>query len=106
MVAQTAWCELCRFDDLLLARAVATSIASMEFDVRLCTIDGRRHIVQVDDGQARELADVLDEIIDEQREFDRMLADRSRAVRPARVMAVVTLTGAAELILLLAMMDW
>lgn len=117
MVAQTAWCELCRFDDLLLARAVATSIASMEFDVRLCAIGSTRrcdesgcgrppYVVQVDDRQVQELADVLDEIVEEQREFDRMLADRSRGVRPARIIAAVTLTGAAELILLLAVMDW
>ncbi len=118
MVLQATWCELCRFDDLVLARAVATSIASMEFDVRLCAIgcttrpddepdhDRPPYVVQVDHVDFRELADVLDEIIDEQREFDRMLADRSRAVRPIRIMTVVTLTGAAELALLLALMDW
>ena len=118
MVLQAPWCELCRFDDLALARAVATSIASMEFDVRLCAIgcttrpvDEPDHgcppyIVQVDDVDVRDLADVLDEIIDEQREFDRMLAGRSRAVRPIRIMTVVTLTGAAELALILALMDW
>ena len=118
MVLQSTWCELCRFDDLVLARAVATSIASMEFDVRVCAIGcttppddepnhGRApYIVQVDNVDVRDLADVLDEIIDEQREFDRMLADRSRAVRPIPILIVVTLTGAAELALILALMDW
>jgi len=106
MVLQATWCELCRFDDLVLARAVATSIASMEFDVRLCAIDRPPYIVQVEDVHVRDLAAVLDEIVDEQREFDRMLSDRSRSVRPMRIMTVITLTGAAELALLLALMDW
>ena len=35
MVAETSWRELCRFDDPLLARAVATSLEAMEFDVLL-----------------------------------------------------------------------
>ena len=90
----------------------------MQFDVPVCAIgcttrpddepdhDRPPYVVQVDHVDFRELADVLDEIIDEQREFDRMLADRSRAVRPIRIMTVVTLTGAAELALLLALMDW
>jgi len=106
MVLQATWCELCRFDDLVLARAVATSIASMEFDVRLCDSGRPPFIVQVENVDAGSLADVLDEIIDEQREFDHMLADRSRAVRPFRIMTVVTLTGAAEIALILALMDW
>ncbi len=118
MVLQATWCELCRFDDLVLARAVATSIASMEFDVRLCPIgcttrpdDEPNHgrppyVVQVDNADVRDLADVLDEIIDEQREFDRRLNDRGRSVRPMRIMTVITLTGAAELALILALMDW
>lgn len=115
---QATWCELCRFDDLVLARAVATSIASMEFDVRLSAIgcttrpddepnQGRPpYIVQVDHVDVRDLTDVLDEIIDEQREFDRMLSDRNRSVRPMRIMTVITLTGAAELALILALIDW
>jgi len=118
MVAQTSWCELCRFDDLLQARAVTTSIASMEFEVRLCAVgssartDPDSHpgrppfIVQVNLSDVRDLADVLDEIIEEQREFDRMLTRRSGATRSARLMTVITLTGAAEAALLLALLDW
>ena len=106
MVLHASWCELCRFDDLVLARAVATSIASMEYDVRLWDIGRPPYIVQVDNVDVRSLADVRDEIIDEQREFDRMLTDRSRVVRPFRIMTVVTLTGAAELALILALIDW
>ncbi len=118
MVAQTTWCELCRFDDLLQARAVTTSIASMEFEVRLCAVgssarsDPDTHpgrapfIVQVDISHVRDLAEVLDEIIDEQREFDRMLSGRSRITRTAPLMTVITLTGAAEVAVLLALLDW
>lgn len=116
MVAHS-WCELCRFDDLLLARAVTTSIASMEFDVQLCAIglaarsDDETHpgrppyVVQVHMDHVRDLADVLDEIIDEQQDFDRMLADRGRTVASGRIMTVIALTGVAELILLLAILD-
>ncbi len=117
MVAQSLWCELCRFDDLLLARAVTTSIAAMEFDVRLCAIglsarsDDEAHpgrppyLVQVHTDHVRDLADVLDEIIDEQQDFDRMLADRGRTTARSRIMTVIALTGAAELLLLLAILD-
>ena len=118
MVARTSWCELCRFDDLLQARAVTTSIAAMEFEVRLCAVgsstrsDPETHpgrppfIVQVDISDVRDLADVLDEIIEEQREFDLMLAQRSGTTRSARLMTVITLTGAAEAAVLLALLDW
>lgn len=118
MVARTSWCELCRFDDLLQARAVTTSIAAMEFDVRLCAVgsparsDPDTHpgrppfIVQVDITDVRDLAEVLDEIIEEQREFDRMLTQRSRVARTAPILTVITLTGAAEAVLILALLDW
>lgn len=118
MVAQTSWCELCRFDDLLQARAVTTSIASMEFEVRLCAVgssarsDPDTHpgrapfIVQVDISHVRDLADVLDEIIDEQQEFDRRLAAPRTAGRHARIVTVITLTGAADVLLLLGLIDW
>jgi hypothetical protein len=118
MVAESSWRELCRFNDPLLARAVATSIAAMEFDVRLRATDGPgsaraasrdgRHpyAVQVIASEWGELADVLDEIIDEQREFDRMLAQRRVAGRHSRIVTTITLAGAADLVLLLALIDW
>jgi hypothetical protein len=120
MVAE-AWRDLCRFDDGPLARAVATSIASMEFEVRLDeeqlsppALAGhdrrqeatRRFVVRVRQRHWLDLADVLDEIIGEQREFDRQLAERHAAGRHVRVVAVIGLAGAADLILLLALMDW
>ena len=58
------------------------------------------------EGRIHPVSQVLDEIIDEQREFDRMLARRSGATRSARLMTVITLTGAAEAALLLALLDW
>jgi hypothetical protein len=39
MTGLDQWRELFRCDDLKLARAVATSIAAMEFDVRLCSVN-------------------------------------------------------------------
>jgi len=117
MVAGSSWCELCRYDDLLLARAVTTSIAAMEFDVRLCAIglaartDDETHpgrppyVVQVHLDHVRLLAEVLDEIISEQQDFDRMLADRRRTTAEGRLMMVIALTGAAEFIVLLATLD-
>ena len=77
MVAETSWRELCRFDDPLLARAVATAIEAMEFDVVLRGADsppaaqdaaqpGRPpYVVQVVASEWGDLADVLEEIIDE-----------------------------------------
>ncbi len=107
MVATTSWRELCRFDDAALARAVATSIASMEYDVRLSPHPGRTpFIVEVIDAEWADLADVLEEIIDEQIEFDRLVDDRRAGTRHARIVAVITLTGAAEILLLLAIADW
>lgn len=122
MVADACWQELCRFDDLMLARAVATSIAAMEFDVCLCAAgdpdddeddDGRvdggadplrpPYVVQVSPGTWHELAAVLEEIIDEQQEFDRQVAQRPSTSRRVHVVvAVISLAGVGELILHLA----
>jgi hypothetical protein len=118
MVAETPWRELCRFDDLLLARAVAMSLEAMEFEVLLRAADsphgiddgprsGRPpYVVQVISSEWGELADVLEEIITEQQEFDRLILQRQVAGRHTRIVAVITLTGAAELLLMLALLDW
>lgn len=118
MVAETSWRELCRFDDPLLAHAVATSIEAMEFDVLLGAAGGPRgkdeaappgqppYVVQVVASDWGDLADVLEEIISEQQEFDRMLLQRRAACRHSRIVTVIVLTGAAELILMLALVDW
>ena len=102
------WRELCRFDDPGLARAVATSIASMEFEVHLSEPEGGQHrafVIEVEHGDWPELTDVLDEIIDEQQEFDRMRAHRRDASPRLLLVTVVGLTGTAELLLLLALLD-
>jgi hypothetical protein len=86
MIAPTDWRELARFNDLHQARAIATSVASMEFESRL--IDARGNdicveyeltydgpfAVQVPAGHWAELRDVIDELIAEQMEFDVRLA--------------------------------
>jgi len=121
MVADRCWRELCRFDDLLSARAVATSIAAMEFDVRLCAADAPAEpppehahdhpgrppfVVEVRSRHWHDLADVIDEIIAEQREFDLALESRRGAGRPARLVAVIALTGTVDLVILLSSLDW
>ena len=118
MVAETSWRELCRFDDLLQARAVATSIAAMEFEVRLCASEKRDrtdpadhpgeppYVVQVTPAQWQDLAEVLDQIIGEQQEFDRWLAEHRAAGRRIRVVSVICWAGAVELLVLLALLDW
>jgi hypothetical protein len=118
MVAETSWRELCRFEDPLLAHAVATSIEAMEFDVLLRAAGGpfgREHatsagrppyVVQVAASAWGDLVEVLEEIIAEQEEFDRMLMQRRTACRHSRIVTVIALTGAAELLLVLALADW
>ena len=118
MVAETSWRELCRFNDPLLARAVATAIEAMEFDVVLRTGDDPRgidgaprpgrtpYVVEVGAADWGDLTDVLQEIIDEQQEFDRLLIQRRAAGRHGRIVAVIGLVGAAELLLMLALLDW
>src|SRR2546426_4000189 len=92
-IARDDWRELYRCNDLLAARAVTTSIAAMEFDVRLrgrddphaldhdplafrpCDFPGP-YIIEVPQQHWGDLAQVLDQIIDEQAEFDALLAAR------------------------------
>ena len=49
---------------------------------------------------------MLEEIVAEQQEFDRMVLGQRAAGRHSRVVTVIALTGAAELLLLLALIDW
>jgi hypothetical protein len=118
MVAETSWRELCRFDDPMLARAVATALEAMEFDVHLRgaghppgaeeTADFGRppYVVQVVASEWADLTDVLEEIIAEQQEFDHMVIGHRAAGRHSLIVTVITLTGAAELLLILALLDW
>ncbi len=105
MVAQSSWRELHRCEDLLEARAVATSIAAMEFEARLYEGGGAYYIVEVRGADWADLADVLPEIIDEQQEFDRRLEQsRTGRVHP-RMIVIVSLTGLVEILAVLRLIE-
>ncbi|MBT8486509.1 MAG: hypothetical protein HKO59_07305 [Phycisphaerales bacterium] len=83
-----SWCELCMCDDLAEARAVATTVAAMEFECRVLdastgaeiepgveAID-RPCVVEVHPEDRDALGDVLEEIRQEQSEFDAAIAAR------------------------------
>jgi len=93
------WVELHREDGLADAMIVVTSVAAMEYDVRLVAADGRvinelpdefaeshdgterisgPFLVQVRAGDWPDLIDVLEPLIDEQREFDHGITQRER----------------------------
>lgn len=119
------WRALHRCTDLHQARAVATAIAAMEYDARVCEIEpsarrgvesrawsdtdpfsddwtreelGRAmtFVVEVPAEDWSTLADVLDEIVLEQQEFDRRIEDRRRS-QHARVFVVIGAATIAEL---------
>jgi hypothetical protein len=101
-----SWVELARFEDRPLASIVATTIEAMEFDVRLRDGDvpggEGAWIVDVDVTDQEALAEVLQEIIDEQVEFDRRIA--SQCGGPA-LGALLAITGAADVLLTLRLLD-
>ena len=120
-----SWRELYRCDDLLRARAVATCIASMEFDVRLeaChrpTRDSRNcvacddaacddqfpgpFVIEVPDDHYLDLAEVLAEIIDEQAKFDDQL-ERRRSHHQRVAVCAVVVAGVVETVLMLLLID-
>ncbi len=109
--SSNSWRELARFDDLPLARAVATSIASMEFDVRVSGADSEAvdvpdppYRIEVHHTHWHDLADIFDEIVDEQVEFDRRLAQRGVS-RDTGVIIIVMLTGTVDLFMLLRLLE-
>ncbi len=90
------WRDLFRCDGLPQARAVATSIEAMEYDVRVIDVatgrpvtdaagadPGGGFVVQTRPEEAVELHEVLDQIIAEQVDFDDYL-DRRDEVRLSR----------------------
>ncbi len=110
MYASAQWRELCRFDDPQLARAVATSVASMEFDVRLNPDDptdlaSPPFIVQVDDSDWATLTEVLDEIVDEQIEFDQHFAMHHVKYRRRRIVLILSLAGVVEALVILGLIE-
>jgi hypothetical protein len=107
MSSPGSWRELTRCDDLAEAGAIATSIAAMEFDVRIrdlgtgVVIGDEHHPGVGHDGGAvdvvngpcviearaedwADLTDVLDQIVDEQGAFDAHLERRDDLARRAR----------------------
>ena len=100
-----------------MARAVATSIAAMEFDVHLSATGGGAfdgeasppgrppYVVEVDPAHWGDLADVLSEIIEEQLEFDRRLEIHRGGRDGTRIIIVITLTGLAEILVMLGMLE-
>jgi len=78
----TAWRDLCWCEGLARARAIATTIAAMEYDVRLrhaatalsVTAEeedwGGPYVIEARAADWDELADVIDQIVDEQQQFD------------------------------------
>ena len=93
MRPHAGWRELYRCDELSRAGVVATSIAAMEFDVRLRDAGTGRYLdqpgsegeprrgpyaVETRAGDWEDLASVLDAIIEEQSQFDAYLLERDR----------------------------
>src|SRR5262245_51405767 len=95
------WRQLARFDDPGLASAVATTIAAMEFEVRL----EDPTIVEVLEHDQADLADVLEEIVAEQQEFDRLLEEKRRSAERAGIILLLVLSGAADVVVLLTALD-
>ena len=119
MYGTAQWQELCRFTDPQLARSVATSIASMEFDVRL-TGDDRRaqpglrestnpatapYVIEVNHSDWGGLADILDEIVDEQIEFDQLFETRHTKHSRQRIFVIITMTGIIEVLAILGLIE-
>ena len=119
MYGTAQWQELCRFADPQLARSVATSIESMEFEVRLAAGHGDPpreraetnslaqppYVIEVDHGDWQTLADLLDEIVDEQLEFDRLFEIRHTKLSRQRIFIIITLTGVVEVLAILGLIE-
>ena len=85
MSGQPHWVELHRYEGLGEARTIVTCIAAMEFEVQLRDLATGRPVEPEDEGAGgpyvidarpadrEDLADVLGEIVDEQREFDEFI---------------------------------
>ena len=103
MEPQGPWRQLCRTDEPHLARTIVTTIAAMEFPVRLRdaatgeVIEEREDIgdgpfiIDTHADHHAELADVLEDLIGEQEEFDAKLEQRDRFVRRARRIVLLVL---------------
>lgn len=100
------WQELCRFTDQTLSRAVATSIAAMEFDVRLIEIGNpNQYVIEVDHEHFDALNEILQEIVDEQIEFDELLEFNCTTRSRQRIIIIIALTGVVEVIAILGLIE-
>lgn len=115
------WRELYRCDDLVQARAVATSIAAMEFDVRLHaplakSVDDEPgedvvefncpgpYVIEVPEEHWPDLAEVLRDIIAEQAEFDERIELR-RYRHQRKLVVVLAVAGIADALILWRLLD-
>lgn len=106
----TTWRELFRSDDLTLSQSVLVSVLSMEFEARLRALGPQPKppigeepandhaepvgtapfVIEVRDHDWDDLAEVLDQIVDEQRSFDE---DVERRQRERMLVGAVLLLG-------------
>ncbi|MHC5002093.1 MAG: hypothetical protein ACYTJ0_03135 [Planctomycetota bacterium] len=98
-----SWRALYRCDDLNKARTVATCLAAMEYDVELHGLCGPVEIetdsagcfapfeVRVPATDWASLAEVLDEIIEEQEQFDELVGSLEQRVSQAERRLLVTM---------------
>lgn len=108
MQVTNKWLELCRFTDQGLSQAVATSIAAMEFDVRLIEIENqnqRQFVIEVDPEHFDALNDILQEIVDEQIEFDDLLNFHRTSRDRHRIIIFIAITGVVEVIAILQLIE-
>jgi hypothetical protein len=106
------WREIYRTDDAGDARMLATSIAAMEFDVRVRALRSGLplgeepdppgpYVVEAHADEAMSLREVVDEIVHEQRSFDEALNARDDRAFQAR--RVVLLAFAIIIMILVAL---
>ncbi len=113
-----AWRELYRCESLKQARTIITSISAMEFEVRLRNeLTGRlveaedkdgkgQYLIEARSADLQDLAEVLDQIVDEQREFDAFLEGWHSLASRSQLL-FFALAGIIILLLaVLAVLDW
>lgn len=108
MQVTNQWRELCRFTEQNLSQAVATSIAAMEFDVRLIEIGNqnqRQYVIEVDHEHFNALNEILQEIVDEQVEFDELLEFHRATRGRQRIIIIIALTGVVEVMAILGLIE-
>lgn len=120
MSDHASWRELLRCDHLAQAHVLATTIESMEFDVRLRHVaTGRR--VQLDAGPPEpapgpyllevraeewsDLVDVVDQIVEEQGDFDDALVHRDGLMRRYQRGFILALVVIVAVLALLGIID-